>query len=128
MLEGGVAAGEPGLAGGSFEDEIDVAENHGHEGEDSDAAEAEEGDGGVVSSGFVRVGMLEDVGAEAVARDGCVVSGTGDETFEVLGVGDGNESGECHDGDEEPMDDFGGFGEDKGEFEEEGRLLGLRSL
>lgn len=128
MLEGGVAAGEPGSAGGSFEDEIDVAENHGHEGEDGDTAEAEEGDGGVVDDNVIRGGMLENVGTEAIARDNCVVGGAGDEVVEALRVGDGDEGGERHDGDEEPMDDFGGFGEDEGEFEEEGRLLGFQRL
>lgn len=55
LLEGGVAVGKPGLAGGGFEDEIDVAENHGHEGKNGDATETKEGNGGVVGNGFGRV-------------------------------------------------------------------------
>lgn len=129
LLEGSVAVGEPGLAGGGFENEVNVAEDHRHKGEDGDATEAEEGDGGVVGGDFGGVfggvELLGDGGVEAVARDdGFVVGGCVKEVAEALGVGDGDESSEDCETGENPVDDFGDLREDEGEFEEEGWLLG----
>lgn len=128
LLEGGVAVGEPGLAGGGFKNEINIAENHRHKGENGDATEAKEGDGGVVGDGFGSVfggvELLGDGSIEPVAgNDGFVAGGCAEEVVETLGVSDRDEGGENGDAGEDPVDDFGGFRENEGEFEEEGWLL-----